>query len=352
MPGFSPSEIFNAAVRKRGVDSIVTMPISYIGGTLGRIAEYIGLRSPESGHLGKKIIEKYIIRPTEYLTSSAGRLYNRALGEVPGFGALTRYKLQPRDILDAQKALGLTEEQVGKLVQKAHRGELVTHRLTAPLESNVTRALIMPALGGMYLHHKLDKYQAGAAQRAKHQKLVEKRLNRIRRFAGLEKQSEAMNKHQDLMKKAASCIREQESIISAQQAEIRNLKEKTGLFKQAAELIASGMLDPSNIDVWVEQNSTIYPDEMNIASHNHQTKAASELREYDGDGENLYDLYRRASDGPTNQTHNKYATSIGFIDNDFDKNLNTASNHPTGARSAMAVMVDFVRGANSELPGV
>jgi len=350
MPLPSGKAVMDAATRVRGVDSFATMPIKWIGDLVGKIInpaeKYLSKDT-----LGSKAIEYGIVAPSEKLTTGLGSVYNKYLGEIPGIGGLTKYKVTPKDVADASKRLNFSPEHISKLLAQSGEGKLISHRITAPLESSAVKAIALPLAGTMYLHEKLDNYQAGAPARNQANVAAKGRLNRIRQYAGLTKQSEeVMSRQQELMKSAGMQLKAQSDEITRLQ-DLANTQSKViGLYKEAATLVANQVLRPENIDVWVGQS--IQSSSMPEA---HQPKIA-ETSSGEDDLSSLYSNINSNNnyvEAEPSRPIPKYAASIGEVyegeGETSDVDISERRKHPGQpvpiGKTANSYMNDFVSGS-------
>lgn len=264
----SPTKLMRAASSARGIDSMALAPFKFVANLAGKAGEKLGLKAPSKVGLGDHLMGRYVINPTESLVNKGGQV----MGELPLIGGLFKHKLSPDDILEAAKRTDFSPDQIGKLTQQAHAGELSTHRLTAPLESKFTKMFVLPAMGAMYLQEKLDQRQkeriVSAPYRAQQASLAKSRLGNVRNMAGIKtasKRNTAManqgnatfiqqSYNQDaMMKQASSTISSLTSQLDQATMIINTQQKELSMYKHAALLASEGGLDPDQIAPWVAE---------------------------------------------------------------------------------------------------
>lgn len=254
-------EIMRAATKTRGMDSLALMPIKGGLDFAGKVLERFGLRAKDAGKMGDNIVSRFVAGPSEALTSGVGS----ALGEIPVFGRLFKYKLRPDDILDATKSgVKLTDDQFRMLSQKAHSGNLYTHRLTAPFESRGMYTLVLPMLAGLYVQDKWNKpkspeqlalEQRNASNMGIYNSLLGNRGTGQTKTGGsqMNSQNNGNSASNDLLLQAADYI----ELLTAETKQANMEKSaaliENQLLRQALTLVANNSMDVSFVDDFVKE---------------------------------------------------------------------------------------------------
>lgn len=305
MPNFSASlptarELMSAATKHRGMDSLTLMPIRGGINFIGKALESIGAKKPSAGNIGEELTSKYILQPSEKITSGVGE----ALGEIPLIGRLFKYNLRPEDVIDASRAgVKLSDKQLAELSRKAHAGELYSHRLTAPFESKWTYNMVMPMLAGMYVQDQWDKpkssEQISLERRNAHNlnmfnSLMGNRGSGHRKIGGINMNSSQNQKSTSdkLLLEAADHIDRLTDELKKVSMEKTAARAENELLKKAVRLVAQGSMDASFVDDFVKEGMSKQGMTMSSPSPNLSNTPSRDADSATGSrGGSLRDLY-------------------------------------------------------------
>ena len=265
---FTPAQLMRLANINRGMDSLALMPIKSGVNFTGKVLERFGLKSNSGEKLGDELIGKYMLSPTESFTHGVGS----ALGEIPLFGRLFKYKLRPDDVaLASRSGANMSNSQFRKLVNQANMGELYTHRLTAPFESKGMYTLVLPMLAGSYIQDQVKKDKS--PEQLELEKRDSENLNLFNKLLGkndtlqektggidMNTGSQEQISRERLLLQAADKIDSLTGIVKQASIEIReanaraaSAESELALYKKAVDLITDGRLDSSMADEFVKQ---------------------------------------------------------------------------------------------------
>lgn len=267
----NPAELLRAANLSRGLGTMATMPLSGIGNVAGWIGRRFGAKIEPAA--GSRFVQKYIEDPIvggiERISSGVGQ----ALGELPGVGRAFKKTLSPEDIAFAAKRMNLSDTQMADLVRRAHAGELVTHRLTAPFEGEIFKKWVVPGAAVAYATKKLHETPESLtreALRAQYgqlqQRAGETRLKNLRQYAGMKTAAQTLefgsmsqhnssqNPQEALLQKSASMMQNLTNELRQATLEKQAYARAIGLYKQAADLVGQGVLEADRINDFVGHN--------------------------------------------------------------------------------------------------
>ena len=144
----------------------------------------------------------------------------------------------------------------GELNKLISEGDLASYRLTKPFET-VGKTIALPMLGGMYVHDKVNRSQKEALYQQQLENQLNQRFNNYSQFKGGSVNNK-LNEDKILVKKAEitdaiTKIEELSKIAGILKKQLDYERSKNGFYKEAAKLIKDGLLDPAQMDLWVEQ---------------------------------------------------------------------------------------------------
>lgn len=296
----SARDLIRSATKQRGLDSIAAMPVKGGLNLAGRAMEALGLRAKNATGLGDDLVNRYILGPSETFTSGVGS----ALGEIPGFGRLFKYKLRPDDVIDATKGgIKLSDEQFRHLTQQANAGELFTHRLTAPLESKGMYNVVLPMLAGMYVQDQYNKEKTpeqkaqeryNAKNMGIYHSLMGNRSGGSVKTGGIEMTNDrnGQSASRELLVQAADTIDHLTALNKQVSMEKNAAVAENNLLRQALSLVNAGSLDISYADDFVKEGMRKHGMTMSSPSPNLPSRSNADLpRLNSGDTSSLTSLY-------------------------------------------------------------
>jgi hypothetical protein len=161
---------------------------------------------------------------------------------------------------DIAKRLNLNNRQISVLSEAIEESKPYAYRLTKPFET-AGKTVVLPMAGAMYVHEKLDRHQKEQLYRQKLKQQARNRMAALYSPYYLRKGASDMG-DRDIVSVKKSDVTGAIEMIEGLTKTSEDLKEKLAfaeyknrLFIKAASLISQGLLDPNQIELWVEQQA-------------------------------------------------------------------------------------------------